>query len=92
MKADAQKIEEVLRQAGFARPAQVVNESPLEYKEKCQEKIRESLAKIETLIKEIGAYSEERNSLRMISDYYRLRAERYEVLGKLPQTKNTFVL
>ena len=92
MKADAQKMEEVLRQAGFARPAQIVNDIPLAYKEKCLEKIQESLAQIEILSKEIGSLSGERKSLRMISDYYRLRAERYEVLGKLPQTKNTFVL
>ena len=92
MKADAQKMEEVLRQAGFARPAQIVNDIPLAYKEKCLEKIQEFLAQIEILSKEIGSLSGERKSLRMISDYYRLRAERYEVLGKLPQTKNTFVL
>lgn len=28
----------------------------------------------------------------MVSDYYRIRAEKYEILGQLPQTRNTFAL
>ena len=92
MKADGQQVEEVLRQAGFSRPAQMLDQVPLDYKEKCLKEIRTSAKQIENLSNEICSYMKERENLRMISDYYRMRAERYEVLGQIPQTKNAFVL
>lgn len=92
MKSDRFMVEDALRQAGFARPAHSVGEIPLEYKEKCLQEIQVSREQIEVLSQDIRSYSKERENLRMISDYYRMRAERYEVLGQIPQTKNAFVL
>ena len=92
MKSDRFMVEDALRQAGFARPAHSVGEIPLEYKEKCLQEIQVSREQIKVLSQDIRSYSKERENLRMISDYYRMRAERYEVLGQIPQTKNAFVL
>lgn len=92
MKSDRFMVEDALRQAGFARPAHSVGEIPLEYKEKCLQEIQVSREQIKVLSQDICSYSKERENLRMISDYYRMRAERYEVLGQIPQTKNAFVL
>lgn len=92
MKSDRFMVEDALRQAGFARPAHSVGEIPLKYKEKCLQEIQTSKKQIEVLSQDIRSYSKERENLRMISDYYRMRAERYEVLGQIPQTKNAFVL
>ena len=92
MRKDASKVEEVLRSAGFARPAQLSEEVP---SVKTQE-LKESIQQLNNEIKEqedkINSCAEERERLRYISDYFRMRAEKYEVLGTLPQSQRTFVI
>lgn len=92
MREDASKVEEVLRSAGFARPAQLSEEVP---SVKTQE-LKESIQQLNNEIKEqedkIKSCAEERERLRYISDYFRMRAEKYEVLGTLPQSQRTFVI
>lgn len=92
MREDASKVEEVLRSAGFARPAQLPEEVP---SVKTQE-LKESIQQLNNEIKEqedkIKSCAEERERLRYISDYFRMRAEKYEVLGTLPQSQRTFVI
>ena len=52
----------------------------------------EAVRQISALEKEIVDSAGSRQDLRMVSDYYRIRAEKYEILGQLPQTRNTFAL
>ena len=85
-------VEEVLRTKGFAKPALSYERIPAEHKELCTTQIQNDLKKIEMFKQDIESYRSERQNLRMISDYYRMRADRYEVLGKLPHTKSTFLL
>ena len=92
MKDDARNVENALRSIGFARPVQNVDIVPYEYKLICQEELEETKEVIESLKQEILDYEGERKNLRMISDYYRMRADRYQVLGQIPQTKNTFLI
>lgn len=92
LKQDAQKVEEALRAGGFARPAQSVNQVPAQYQKELQEQADASIKTIEDLEKQIADYAGSRQELRLISDYYRIRAEKYEILGQLPQTENTFAL
>ena len=77
MRKDASKVEEVLRSAGFARPAQLSEEVP---SVKTQE-LKESIQQLNNEIKEqedkIKSCAEERERLRYISDYFRMRAEKY---------------
>lgn len=89
---DVQAVEEALRAGGFAKPAQSVNKVPAEYQKELQAEMDEALRQIGALEKEIVDSAGSRQDLRMVSDYYRIRAEKYEILGKLPQTKNTFAL
>lgn len=92
LRKDASVIEDALRAGGFAKPAHVFDKIPAQCKEDLTKQMERSLQEIEVLKTEIDSFADERKNLRMISDYYRLRAERYEVLGKIPQTKNTFAL
>lgn len=92
LKKDAQKVEEALRTAGFARPAQMSDKMPGECSEDFRREIEISKSEIERLQKEIEQLAPERQNFKWLSDYFRMRADKYEVLGKLPQTKNTFVL
>lgn len=89
---DAQKVEEALRAGGFARPAQTVNKIPGEYREELEAEIGRCRQEVSSLEQEITDLAGSRQDLRVVSDYYRVRAEKYEILGQLPQTANTFVL
>lgn len=92
LKQEASIVEDILRSSGFSRPTQIYDQIPAECKKEFLNDVQASLVSIETLKTEIGSYENERENLRVISDYYRLRAERYAVVGRIPQTKNTFVL
>ena len=60
------------------------------------QELKESIQQLNNEIKEqedkIKSCAEERERLRYISDYFRMRAEKYEVLGTLPQSQRTFVI
>ncbi|MFV0517321.1 MAG: V-type ATP synthase subunit I [Aminipila sp.] len=92
MREDAVQVEEVLRKRGFAKPTQLIDKTPAEFIEKLKrenEGLESKIVEVENKIKE---YSGKRESLKYISDYYRMRADRYELLGNIPQSESTFVL
>lgn len=92
LRQDAQTVEDALRSGGFARPSQIVNKVPADYQKELQAQLDASTAEVERLMKEIAAHAGNRKELRLVSDYYRTRADKYEILGQLPQTANTFAL
>lgn len=92
MRKDASKVEEVLRSAGFARPAQLSEEVPAVKTQELKESIQQLNNEIKEQEDKIKSCAEERERLRYISDYFRMRAEKYEVLGTLPQSQRTFVI
>lgn len=92
LRQDTQAVEEALRAGGFAKPAQTVNKVPAECQKELQTEMDVSIRQIEALEKEIADCAGSRQDLRVVSDYYRIRAEKYEILGQLPQTENTFAL
>ena len=90
--AEVQAVEEALRAGGFSKPAQAVDKIPARYREELQEETEAALEEVKRLKSEITNLAGHRQILRLVSDYYRMRAEKYGVLGKLPQTTNTFAL
>lgn len=92
LKADESKVEEALRAGGFAKPSQMVDKVPKNLKDDLEaqvEKLNNRIAEIET---EIKGYADYREDLRIVSDYFRMRAVKYEVLGTLPQSQRTFMI
>lgn len=92
LKKDVKEFEKALRSIGFSRPAQNIRKIPREYKQELQEnaaRIAEENEKIESQIKEMAVA---RDDLKLISDYFRVRAQKYEVLGQLPQSRDTFFI
>lgn len=92
LKTDEETVEEALRSCGFAKPSQMLQNTPARQKELLE-------AEVEKLNKEIGeaedairGYAKCRKELELVSDYFRTRAEKYEVLGTLPQSQSTFVI
>lgn len=92
MKEDAAATEEALRSAGFARPSQMWEGIPAEEKSRLEAKIRECRQRIREIEEKISGYTELREKLKIVADYYRVRAEKYAVLGQLPQSERTFVI
>ncbi|MCD7981590.1 MAG: V-type ATP synthase subunit I [Clostridiales bacterium] len=92
LRRDAAAAEEALREMGFARPSWFVSRTPAEEQEEIRKEIEEHQAEIEGYIEEVKKFEPVREDLRMVSDYYRMRAGKYEVLGTLPQTENTFAV
>lgn len=92
MKTDVREVEEALRSAGFAKPAQVWENQPAKEKVYLENQIREIKGRISEIEKEIKGEAAVREKLKILSDYYRVRAEKYEVLGQIPQTGRTFVI
>ena len=89
---DAPVMEEALRGMGFARPAQTGGMIPAERQARLREKIAVLEEKNQELEVKIAEYAEGRDEMKLAADYYRTRAAKYEVLGKLPQSRKTFVL
>ena len=92
LRRDAAAAEEALREMGFARPSWFVSRAPAEEQEEIRKEIEEHQTEIEGYIEEVKKFEPVRENLRMVSDYYRMRAGKYEVLGTLPQTENTFAV
>ncbi len=89
---DADAAEEALRELGFSRPTWVSHRTPTEEQEELREEISRHQADIEKYTAQIVEMAPCREHLKLVSDYYRLRAEKYDVIGILPQTENTFAL
>lgn len=92
LREDAKELEDALRQMGFARPARLTGRTPAEEREELNRTKERYRAHIHALSEEIRAFAGEREHLKLLADYYRVRAEKYELLGTLPQTRSAFAL
>ena len=92
LKEEADAIEEALRSEGFARPSQTWDEAPARQKELLEEEIRAHRERIAEIEEQIRKLADERERLQVVADYYRVRADKYEVLGELPQSERTFLI
>ena len=92
MKDQAADVENTLRTAGFSRPVVSTEQIPAKQKEELEEQIRQIEQTIADIRGEIISHAEDREELKIIGDYYRMRAEKYEVLGTLPQSRRTFII
>ncbi len=92
LKEEAGAVEDALRSEGFARPSQTWEEAPARQKEMLEGQIETLRAEIAGIGEKIRALASERKRLQIAADYYRVRADKYEVLGTLPQSERTFVI
>ena len=92
MKQDAGKVEEVLRAGGFSKPSSPVQKIPEEYKKDLEAEIAKAQEQTKQLESELAECAVSRQDLELISDYYRTRAEKYRILGEIPQTASTFAI
>lgn len=92
LREEAHQIEEALRGKGFARPSQVLQQVPATAKSEMEAEINRREQKITEIEQKLSGFGDRRKSLQLLADYYRVRADKYEVLGTLPQTERTFFI
>ena len=92
LEEDAQAVEDALRSAGYARPAQTWEKTPSEEREELEQQENTCAAETAEIEEQIRELSEHRTEIKIAADYYRVRADKYEVLGELPQSERTFVI
>ncbi len=91
LRRDAETVEEALRKLSFARPA-VSGDVPARQREELSIRLERLVTEDESLKTKIAAYAAKRDQLRFIADYFRLRADKYEVIGALEQTDRVFLI
>lgn len=89
---DETQMEEALRARGFAKPSQVWEKVPSQAVEAMRQEIAEREEKIRQIEQTVIELDQNREDLRLLADYYRVRADKYAVLGQIPQSDRTFVI
>ncbi len=89
---DEEKVEENLRAKGFSRPSQMISQVPSEAVRLLDEDIARQNARIAEIEKGMDGFNCERMQFRIIADYFRTRAEKYKLLGTIPQSGQVFFL
>lgn len=92
LRGEARQIEEALRSKGFARPSQILQQVPARAKEEMDAEIKKREQKIEEIEQKLSGMGGSRENLKLLADYYRVRADKYEILGTLPQSERTFFI
>ncbi|MBQ9828145.1 MAG: V-type ATP synthase subunit I [Lachnospiraceae bacterium] len=92
LKDEREKVEENLRSGGFARLSSVVQGVPRDAAEGWDREIEEQKKIIEQAEKKIASFADSREDFKLMADYYRDRAERYRLLGTIPQSEKAFFL
>lgn len=92
MKKEERAVEDALRAGGFARPTQLTDKTPRQAKDDFESEKAKLESRIAEITKEIAGKEGIREELKVISDYFRIRAEKYEILGTLPQSQRTFII
>lgn len=88
----AEEMEEVLRSIGFARPPEVSKRQPSESIEILQERIEKAQEQIAENEEGIIHYAYRRELFAKMLDYYTMRREKYEMLGRLSCTRHAFIM
>ena len=87
---DVRQTEDILRGIGFARPSQLCSEPPTAAQARCTKEIRAAEDAIANTEQQLGELSAAQHDLETLFDHYRMEAERYAALAKLPHSRETF--
>lgn len=84
--------EDVLRNIGFSRPMSPTSRIPKVKAERLREKSKRLLEETENAKQEIITYADRREDIRNTQDYFRIRADKYNVIGELDHSRHVFVI
>lgn len=86
------EVDELLRKNSFIPVSETENAVPTEIIEHCKNERKVLERRITELEKHITDFTEQRKSLKFAVDYLQMRKDKYNALGSLGFTENTFVL
>lgn len=89
---DAEVVEYALRGIGFSYPSSPAENPPQEQCVQLRERAEQVQKEIDSAYQKIKSYADDRMALEFLLDHEVMRAERNEVLGRLLQSRRTFVL
>ena len=88
---DAESAADALRKMGFIK-APETDVNPAEETKRLRESLDKLKARNDALGDKIRGFADRRGEIEFLVDYFTMRAEKYEVLGTLPQSQRTFLL
>jgi len=89
-KADA--VYEALRRMDFSHPGLSSGKSPAEQLNAIRQELNEKRRAVSEAEKAITDLARFRDDLLLLQDYERIRADKYDVIGRLAQSRNVFIL
>lgn len=91
-KDKADMVYDVLRENEFSNTGMTYNIAPAEQMQYLMDQISEAKVMITKAEDDIISYGTFRKDLLFLQDYVAMRAEKYQVIGQLIQSKNVFVM
>ncbi len=89
-RADQGRMEETLRSIGFLKPTIQTSKVPEEYARELTAARDDYVRKADEAAARLNDLASERDAIRFTADYYTMRAQKYEVLGELLQSRHVF--
>lgn len=84
--------EDALRTLGFSKPMTPTHYTPKVKAEKLRKKLEDIELENERAVKDIISLSERREDIKITQDYFRIRADKYNVINELDHTRHVFVI
>jgi len=92
IKDQKDKVFETLRAMDFILPSLSTEKSPAEQLNDLEKQIEDIKASINASSEELKSYDKNRDDLYFLLDYETIRTERYDAIGKLLHSKNSFII
>lgn len=90
-KNDAEAVEDALKKLNFVKPP-LSSQVPAKRDQQLKEELSKVKAEIAEAQKAIADMAPDRESIKFVSDYYTMRAEKYGVLNGLVQSRRVFLI
>lgn len=90
LKSNQEQTEKALRELGFSRPPVVAHHLPEKSIENREKRAAQYAKEIDEIKSSIREEAQSRGLIEEIADYYRVRADKYRVLGDLKQSRHVF--
>ena len=84
--------EDVLRTLGFSKPMSPTSHTPKQKAERLNKQLIKIEAENDECIKEIISLADRREEIKTTQDYFRIRADKYNVINELDHTRHVFVI
>ena len=91
-KSDENTVRSTLRRIGLSIPSDPTSHAPAVRIGRFRQKISDAEKEIKEIQLHLAAFTNDREKLEFLSDYFLMRKDKYEALGKLLFSRKTFIL